>query len=76
MFRLKELQLGQTMHVSEEIDIIGSDMHVPLEIVATDHARFSCNTLSWFKLSTLHSGQLKLAQKTLVAFELDCKGFS
>ena len=60
------------MHVSMEIDIIGSDMYVSLEIVAigSDYARFSCNTLSWLKLSTLHSGKLKLAQKTLVAFEL------
>ena len=66
------------MHVSEEIDIIGSDMHVSLEIVAigSNYARFRCNTLSWLKLSTLHSGNMNLAQKTLVAFELDCKGFS
>ena len=71
------------MHVSEEIDIIGSDMHVSLEIVAigSDYARFSCNTLSWLKLSVLHSGKLNLARKTHVAFEmvgvcLDWKGFS
>ena len=56
MFRLKLLQLFQTMHVSEEIDIIGSDMHVSLEIVAigSDYAHFSCNTRSWLKLIAVY----------------------
>ena len=79
------------MHVSLKVIAIGSDYACfsgnknhwlryacSLEIVAigSDYAHFSCNTLSWLKLSILHSGKLKLAQKTLVAFELDCKGFS
>ena len=71
------------MHVSVEIDIIGSAMYVSLEIVAigSDYARFSCNTRSWLKLNALHSGKLNLARKTRVAFEmvgvcLDWKGFS
>ena len=70
------------MHVSEEIDIIGSDIHVSLEIVAigSDYAHFSCNTRSWLKLIALYSGELNLARKTPVAFEMvgvcfDCRGF-
>ena len=75
------------MHVSVEINlnIIGSDMHVSFEIVAigSDYACFSCNTLSWLKLSILHSaGKLNLARKTLVALKMVgvnvcfyCKGF-
>ena len=60
------------MHLSVEVDIIGSDMHVLFEIVAfgSDYAHSSCNTLSWLKLSVLHSGKLNLARKTHVAFEM------
>ena len=71
------------MHVSEEIDIIGSDMHVSLEIIAigSNYACFSCNTRSWLKRSALYSGELNLSRRTYVAFEmvgvcLDCRGFS
>ena len=60
------------MHVSEEIDIIGSDMHVSLEIVAigSDYACFSCNPCSRFKLCAFHSGKLNLARNTRVAFKV------
>ena len=84
IFRLQLLLLlGQTLPVSVEIVIIGSNMHASLEIVAicSDYVHFSCNTLSWLKLCTFQPGKLRFSWNARVAIEmvgvcLDCKWLS
>ena len=68
------------MPVSVEIVIIGSGMHVSLEmvVIGSNYASFCCNPRSWLKLCAFHSEKFNLARNTRVAFEmvgvcLDCK---
>ena len=79
-----KLQLVQTLHISDGIGIICSEYAYftknKIVAIGSDYACFSCNTRSWLKLIALYSGELNLAQKTPVAFEMvgvcfDCRGF-
>ena len=66
------LLLGQTLPVSVEIVIIGSNMHASLKVVAicSDYVHFSCNTLSWLQLCIFQPTKLSFSWDARVAFEI------